>query len=291
MAIKIPTSELKGIVLGSMGAPRAWLNQVANFNSIPQGMPVGTSAVNALTDFTTYAVAKGETAIRADGGVSANTSITTVQRYVPVELYDQEIQRMDQATLDNIGAKAADAVLKAAGTTLIDAMSDLPLTQTVELGEEADTGQNNFVALSADEIHENCAVLSRAIAIIDANGGADWILAHKTAHGNIMAMSRLVTAAPQTVGFGADRQHFFNGTPLYSAKKSGTDAKFGASAKPCAFVGTNDGIAFAWMGLEIDPELTRRDNGLQTLQISITYSYGLVDQANLLCAIYNFDLT
>lgn len=288
MALTIPTRDLQDAILGAMGAPGEWLNQIASFDSIPGDLPVGTVKGTYLTDPTAYTVAKGETNIRGDGGASSTANFTTVQKYIPVEFYDNEVPRMTQTTFNNIKRKVVNSVMTTAGTTLIDAISDAALAQYTEI-YETDTTRNNFAAGGVAATQSaNLEKLEGALAYVTSVSDRPWMLAHPTAGANIRSYSKQVTQAVDAQGALVT---YYNGVRMFGSKKSGTAAKWGAAAKPCVICGCNDGVAFGWQIFEMGDQLTRRSNGLLTLEVSITYSYGLIDKDNLLSAVYNSDYT
>jgi len=287
MAITVPVKELQDAVLGAMSAPEAWLNRIADFDSIGGGLPVGTTKLTYLTDPTVNTVAKSDTANVADSGASTTANITTTQKYVPVPFYDYEWDNMTGTTFSNIAKKIAMAVLKTAGTNIIDAISDAVIAQTYEI-YDTDNSRNNFASTSEAITGSNAQVLNNAVSDVLSNSQDAWILAYKQAWGNIRSMSRNVTAAPAMDGV---RTTYWDGIPLYSSRKSGTTSKWGAAAKPCVIVGCNDAIGFGWKAMNIGDEITRLGNGLLTLQVSITYSYCLVDEDNLLAEVRNYDVT
>jgi hypothetical protein len=141
---------------------------------------------------------------------------------------------------------------------------------------------NDNLADLADGLPKLLALMGQ---VASQNGGAmpDWIALGAEAYGRVLG------ANPVTYGgisIGANGRPRLFGVPIFPIIPT-TASGMNGDGDPFGWVGCMDAVGFAFQAFEVPNSLRRRDNGLLTLDLSFTYTYGLHDVANQMGELLN----
>jgi hypothetical protein len=265
------------LVVGALGAAEGLLAEIAKYDNGLPPMQIGTATVNYMTAFDVTSVTKGGTSVIANAGNATVGTQTTVQAYVPVELYDFEMSRQTPRTIENLIIKAVNSVLDAAAGTLADAF----VAATITTNLQTLVSPNDNMSDIADAGPKLNALIGQVMAY---NRGRlpGWIALGVEAYGHAVGATPLTYPISFATGVPT-----WLGVPLFPIIPT-TSAGMNGDNDPCGWVGAKDAVNFAWNAADVGAGFVRdTSTGIYRLPLSLTYTYGLNEVAKLMGEMLN----
>jgi hypothetical protein len=276
--LALSTFNYPELVVGALSTSQAWLTEVAKYENGLPPMGIGTSQVNYMTAPDVTWVTKGGTSVIANSANATVGSQTTAQAYMPVELYDYELERQTPLMVQNLIKKQSDAVLAAVEGILADAFVSATITTNTQT---LVSPNDNFADLS-DAMPKLNALIGQ---VRSKNGGRNpgWIVLGEDAYGRVLGASPYLYGGLNLM---SEIPTYLN-IPLFPIIPT-TSSGMNGDADPCGWVGAKDAVNFAWSAADVGEGFVKDvSTGLYRLPLSFTVTYGLNEVSKLMGEMIN----